>query len=111
MKVKNISALVSLALLCLFVLSGCGYLSPCGNDKKEYVDRFRSFIKEAKEMKSDASESIWERMDERFEQLSETCYEQWEDELSIKDKATIATWIMQYQYYRVGRPIIEEIIE
>jgi len=99
---------IKAALLLLTVLlSGCAEIAPCGFDKEQYLDNFKRFIDKAEEMDTKAGESAWSSMDERFEKLSEECMEQWEDEMSIGEKAKVAGWILRYNYIRMGKPFFQ----
>ena len=106
---KNLKLLPSFACVAvlLLLMSSCAHFVPCGFDKDQYLDNFKAFMREAEDMKTDAKEAAWSAMDERFETLSEDCYEQWEDELSLIQKTKVAGWILKYQYIRLGKPLID----
>lgn len=105
-KNKTYGSIVATFILLLFMTS-CAQFAPCGFDKDQYIDNFKSFIREAEDTRTDEREAVWTAMDDRFTKLSEECYEQWEDELSLGQKAKIAGWVLKYQYIRVGKPIID----
>lgn len=96
-----------LLLFATVIWGGCAEIMPCGMDKAQYMDNFKGFMDSANEMGTDASERDWQGMDERFTELSESCYNEWESELTFGDKAKVAGWVLKYQYLRYGKPILE----
>jgi len=96
-----------LLLFAAMAWGGCSEIMPCGFDKAQYMDNFKSFMDSANDMDANASESSWKSMDARFEELSESCFNEWENELSFGDKAKVAGWVLKYQYIRYGKPLLE----
>jgi len=91
-------------------LTNCALLEPCGNSKEDYLDKFEVLIADAKD-RAESKSSTWSDLDKRYSLLYESCYEQWEQELSLGEKSKVAGWIIKFQYYRHGKKIMDDILE
>jgi hypothetical protein len=98
----------SAAFFFMILLGSCAQINPCGFDKDQYMDNFQAFMEKAGDLDpKKTKESTWSQMDDQFEKFSETCFNEWEKELSFGQKAKVATWILKYQYIRHGKPLLE----
>lgn len=100
-------SLLSLFLLVTLLLSGCAEIAPCGFDKDQYLDNFKSFMEKAEQMDLKSEEAAWKKMDERFETLTEECMDEWEADMSLGEKAKVAGWVLKYNYIRYGKPLFQ----
>ncbi|MFW6309620.1 MAG: DUF6565 domain-containing protein [Prolixibacteraceae bacterium] len=90
--------------LCLF-LSSCLLLA----DKKTYISRFEKFVDRVEKEHEKYDKRDWEWADSQFEKFSETWYEEYRDELTLKEKLKVQMLIVHYESIR-GRNKTEKRI-
>ena len=99
-------------ILIIFVLLGtsCGMLDPCGSDKADYLNKMERLVDSARK-ESDKGSPDFTSLDERFTQLSETCFDQWEADMDLAEKARVAQWIIEYNYHKLAGKKLKDILE
>jgi hypothetical protein len=99
----------SLILIVLFG-SSCGMLDPCGSDKTDYLKKMEQLVDSAKK-ESDKASPDFASLDERFIQLSEACFDQWEADMDLGEKTRVAQWIIEYNYQKLAGKKLKDILE
>jgi hypothetical protein len=93
-----------------FVAASCGMLDPCGSDKADYLKKMEELVDSARK-ESDKASPDFTSLDERFTQLSETCFDQWEADMDLGEKARVAQWIIEYNYHKLAGKKLKDILE
>jgi hypothetical protein len=107
--VFNLRLLFILVVITL-AFTNCALIDPCGTSKSEFLDKFEELLDHSKQRAESKSVS-WDDLDKRYETLYEECFSQWEPELNLKEKAKVASWVVQFQYYRHGKKMIDDLLE
>ncbi len=96
-----------LFLFLALLLTNCS-LSPCGSNKDQFLQRFDNLMEEVKEDRLPLGDEGWADRDERFRALVEECYDQFEEELSGKEKRRF--WAKSAGYYknRFGKAALDK---
>lgn len=95
-----------LAMLLLLV-AGCSF-GPCGSSKTQFLQRFNQLMDEVEATSLPLSDPAWEAFDTRFKSLVEDCYDQYEAELTGREKRNF--WFKALGYYkdRFGEAALQE---
>lgn len=70
------------------LLFACLLMTAC-QTKETYVKDFNSFVEKVQKEAADYTAEDWEKADKKFEMLSTENYTQFEQELSVEEKAEI----------------------
>jgi hypothetical protein len=100
-----------LSLLSLVLFLGSCSLNPCGNSKAKFLERMNELSELAAKSEWAYSDARWGKHDESFKLLVEQCYEQFESELSGREKRRFWTQSLRYQYKRVGSGMSKELLD
>ncbi|MCO6489382.1 MAG: hypothetical protein J5I98_13240 [Phaeodactylibacter sp.] len=93
----------------LALLAGCSSGSPCGNSKDVFLQNYYSLVDEAAAANLPASDDKWAKYDERFRAFVEECYDQYEPELSPKERRRFWSKSLKYYAQRYGDGAIKEL--
>lgn len=73
------------------------YFSSCSPMSKEsYIAEYKEFITEIKENSKTYDDAAWAEADERFQMYSEEYYAKFENDLTMKEELTLASYALQY---------------
>ena len=99
------------AIAGLALLSSCSQQPTCGNSKADFLQGYYDLINEATAGKLPMSDEGWKKYDERFRAYVEECYEQYESELSPKERRRF--WARSVKYYarRYGTGMVKALEE
>lgn len=106
---KNFIIIIALGLA---VSSSCT-VDPC-QSKKSFLAAHEDLVEKTIDQKEGLTEEEWKQTDEKLEKLMEECYEQWQDDLTSKEKKELWKGTIQYLSTRVTsniQPPIEEMTE
>ena len=104
MKPLTIVVIVGLALL-----SGCSLGTSCGDSKDAFLRSYYDLIDEAAAANLPVSAGQWTSYDERFRAYVEECYEQYEPELSPKERRHFWSKSLKYYAQRYGDGALKEL--
>ena len=98
---------VLIFLSCL-AIAACSML-PCGASKDAFLSKYENFIDEVDDADMQVSDQQWERHDEEFRKYVEECYEQYEENMSARERRRF--WMKSLKYYaiRYGEGMMEEL--
>ncbi len=98
---------IFLVLGCI-TLASCSLL-PCGPSKDAFLSRYDKFIERVDDSDKQLSDQEWDKYDEEFRKYVEECYEQYEDEMSSRERRRF--WMKSLKYYamRYGEGIMNEL--
>jgi len=83
------------SFILFLLLSACGSIDPCQN-KDLFIKKHVAFIDKVKDVNDDYSEDDWEKTDETFEQLTNECYKNIEEDMSKEEKKEF--WVRNSKY-------------
>ncbi len=82
------------------LLQACS--APCGRSKEAYLKKVDALVEQAGKLELPLDDEAWKKYDEQFDELVNTCYETWEEELTVKEKQHLLAQIATYGYRRAG---------
>ena len=103
--------LLLVAIAGLAWLASCSQQPTCGNSKAAFLQAYYDLIDEATAVKLPMSADGWEKYDERFRAYVEECYEQYESELSPKERRRFWSRSVKYYARRYGTGMMKELEE
>lgn len=84
-------------------------LDACGANKDAFLSRYNDFMAEVKAANLSVSDAGWSKYDDRFRKYVEHCYEQFEPELTGKEKRRFWSSAMSYYYNRYGKSLGKDL--
>jgi len=82
-------------ILVLLIGTACGSFDPCQN-KELFIKKHTAFIEKINKENEDLSDDEWKKTDEVFEELTNECYKNIEDQMSRDEKKDF--WIRNSKY-------------
>ena len=100
--IKLVVKLIFIVLF--FVLSSC---SPMNKDS--YMQEYKEFIAEVKQSSATYTQEDWEKATIRFEKFTGTWYDDFSDELSIRDNLLISKYSVEFGIVKLKNESIDFI--
>lgn len=93
-------------ILFIFISATLLFATSCAPMTKErYLAEYKEFIEEVKANSKNYGDGNWASADEQFQIYSEEYYTKFEDEFTMKEKLTLASWSIQYGTLRSTKAI------
>jgi hypothetical protein len=105
MKIFHFSVII---VLCTGVFLSCQVIQ-CGADKDAFLSKYDQFIERVDRLDLEVSDKGWEKYDRQFKQYIEDCYDQYEKDLSMRERRRF--WMKTLKYYatRYGEGMLNEL--
>ncbi|MDR2129747.1 MAG: hypothetical protein LBP56_01035 [Odoribacteraceae bacterium] len=68
--------------------------------KEAYLEKYNAFISEISEHHESYDDETWEKQSEKYEKFSGEWYDQFKEELTLKDQITVKANQAKWYYYR-----------
>lgn len=88
----------------LIVLSACNTISPCGNSKEDFLEKYETFVTQVSEENLGTNANEWEQHDREFKQMVEKCHEIYE--LTATEEIEFWANTMIYYSNRYGAEVM-----
>jgi len=89
-------------------LQSCS-LDPCGDSKDDFLANYNGLLEKVKTENLSFSDGGWTDYDDQFQIMIESCYENYEAELSAKELSNFWTNAIEYYYKRYGVGFVKEL--